>query len=262
MIQALLKVAIESVDIASDYLLENLGKDPKSKTKESHHSVVSAHDLVSEKLIIKHIKKSFPDHEIISEEQGSNSILSEYIWILDPLDGTSYYLREIPSFSISLAILHNWQLLIGVVKCPTTNERFVAVRNKGASLNSKPIEVSRVATLDNAVLSFGHKYLRINRPDLTQPKILKSVQSIRAGGSCAMELCYIACGRLDGVIQLDQSIWDYAAAMLILQEAGGELTNFDGNFPEFENLREKDFSFVASNKLLHKLIVNSSINRS
>jgi|CXWL01.1.fsa_nt_gi myo-inositol-1(or 4)-monophosphatase len=262
MISSIVKVAEEAARLASNYLMDNLGGDSFSQIKESHHSIVSGHDVRAEKIIIDEIRKKFPDHGIISEESGVLAAASkkiDYLWILDPLDGSSYYLRGLSSFSISVAVLYQGKLMVGIVNCPLTGEKFVAIKGEGATLNSSPISVSKTSALAEAIMSFGHGFLRTDNYETSRRKILNSIRSIRAGGSCAMEVCYLACGRLDGVVQLNQSVWDYAAATLILEEAGGDLTGFDGNSPNFQERGKKDFSFVASNKLLHNSILQTII---
>jgi myo-inositol-1(or 4)-monophosphatase len=250
-----LKVAVDAVREASEYLMSHFGSSRDVERKESHHSVVSEQDKQSEALLISRLKREFPDHSFIAEETGEESMSEDYVWIIDPLDGSSYYARGLKSFSVSLALLVKWEVKLGVVACPANQEFFCAWKGDGAYLNGVRVQTSKVQRLDDSILSFGHRMLRLDGYDSQMKKLLKSVRSVRAGGSLAQELCQVACGRIEAVINRDQSIWDYAAGKLILEEAGGALTDFHGGQPQLDNLRRRDLSLVASNGSLHARVV-------
>jgi myo-inositol-1(or 4)-monophosphatase len=250
-----LAVAVEAAHQASDYLMEHFGPPRKVERKESHHSVVSEQDRGSEALIIDRLMKDFPDHSFISEEAGRKGGDEDYLWVIDPLDGSSYYARGLPTFSTSLALLHRGEVILAVVSCPALGEFFSASKGKGAYLDGERIETSTIDRLDDSILSFGHRVLRLDDDGARTRDLLKSVRSVRAGGSCAQELCYVACGRIEGVISRDQRIWDYAAGKLILEEAGGILTSLGGAEPELETLGTGRLSLVASNGPLHRAIL-------
>ena len=248
-------IAIEAAKRASEYLIAHFGTSKNVWRKESHHSIVSRQDKESEDLIISTIKKKFPYHSIISEESDTEAVLSDYVWVIDPLDGSSYYARGLSSFSVSLALLYRWEIILGVISCPANKELFHALKGRGAYLNGNNIQTSKIEHFHDSIFSFGHKILRLDNFRSQTRILLLSVRSIRGGGSCAQELCNVACGRTEALIKLDQSIWDYAAGKLIVEEAGGTFSDFYGNIPTFSSLRERDFCFLASNSLLHEKVL-------
>ncbi|KPJ53363.1 hypothetical protein AMJ39_05005 [candidate division TA06 bacterium DG_24] len=250
-----LEIAVEAAREASHYLMDHFGPSREVERKESHHSVVSEQDRESESLIIERLRREFPDHSFISEEAGRDAISGDYLWVIDPLDGSSYYARGLDTFSISVALLHRWGPVLGIVSCPATGEFFSACKGEGAYVNGTRIQASTVDRLNDSIVSFGHRMLRLDDDGSATRELLRSVRSIRAGGSCAQELCYVACGRIEGVVSRDQSIWDYAAGKLILEEAGGTLTDFHGSSPQLESLRTRDLSLVASNRILQSAIL-------
>jgi len=255
MVEEFLDVAKEAVRRASEYLLTHFGASENVERKESHYSIVSQQDRDSENLIISTIKKRFPHHSIISEESATREVLSDYVWVIDPLDGSSYYAKGLPSFSISLALLIEWEVILGIVICPANREFFHAVKSHGAYLNDNRIQTSKTVRFQDSIFSFGHKILRLDNLRAQTKTLLESVRSIRGGGSCSQELCNVACGRTEALIKVDQSIWDYAAGKLILEEAGGTFSDFRGNRPAFNSLRERDFCLIASNGILQEEIL-------
>jgi len=252
-----LAAGTQAVQLASRYLLDHWGMSRGVVQKESHHSIVSAEDLRSEEIILGFLEKEFPGHSFLSEERGQVQRHSEFTWIVDPLDGSSYYVRGLRSFSISLALLHEGQPIVGIVACPSDAEFFTAVKAGGAYLNGRRVTVSSQEKLQDGILSFSHSFLRA--PQYAGPRndLVPSCRSIRGGGSCAQELCCLACGRTDGFIAPSQSLWDFAAGAILIEEAGGRLTDFAGQAPCYSALRCKDFPVVASNGLVHGRIVAS-----
>lgn len=236
---------------AGDYLLGNFGKNLDYKVKESQHSIVTQYDLGAEEIIVKEIKKHFPSHSILSEEKGFEYFDSEFVWVIDPLDGSSYYARGIPTFSVSIALINSGEIVCGVIYCPAQNELFTAEKGMGAFLNGIPVKVSATDTLNQSVFSAGHRYLRLEVYDREMRRLLQSVRSIRGGGSCAQELCYLACGRIDVILTVNQSFWDYAAGALILEEAGGKITTTTGEELSVVKYMNAKFDLLASNKILH-----------
>lgn len=255
MIEEFLDIAKEAVRKASEYLLMHFGASENIERKESHYSIISQQDKDSEDLIISTIEKRFPHHSIISEERATKEMLSDYVWVIDPLDGSSYYAKGLPSFSISLALLYKWEVILGIVSCPANKELFYALKSRGAYLNGNRIQTSNIEDFHDSIFCFGHKILRLDNFRSQTKTLLESVRSIRGGGSCAEELCNVACGRIEALIKMDQSIWDYAAGKLILEEAGGIFRDFHGNKPAFNSLRERDFCLIASNAILQEKIL-------
>ncbi|MBN2181791.1 MAG: inositol monophosphatase [Sedimentisphaerales bacterium] len=196
----------------------------------------------------------------MSEEHGQIIRNDELTWVIDPLDGSSYYVRGLQSFRISVALLHQWQPVLGIVSCPLNAEFFTALHAGGSYLNGKPITVSSHRKLQDCIFSFSHRFLMDTEYRRPRDELVASCRSIRGGGSCAQELCYIACGRIDSLIAPAQKIWDFAAGILIVEEAGGQLTNFAGESPDYFAISQKDFSLVASNGHIHRQILESLLS--
>lgn len=224
----------------------------EAAVKESIHSVVTPYDLAAQDVAVRSICERSPGAPIVSEElePSTDSLVAPY-WVIDPLDGTSYFIRGLQTFSVSIAYVTAAGVSVGVVFCPATNEMFHAERGGGAFCNGQPIHVSEISVASEAVLSVGHRFIRQleSRPDGV--KAVKSVRSIRAGGSCAQELAYLAAGRIDAVITLAQSVWDYAAGMLLVLEACGKLSDRRDMPPLVLNVPPKSQDIIASNGRLH-----------
>jgi myo-inositol-1(or 4)-monophosphatase len=220
-----LDFAIDLSKQAADILMQNYGKQHVQTVKESFHSIVTQSDLDVEDFIVKSIKSMFPDHGILSEEQTTYNIQSDYVWVIDPLDGSSYYSRSLPNFSVAIALVHQDALQLGVVNCPAIEKLFFAQLGKGAFCNQLPIAVSDIADFSKSMVNFGHRFLRETQVYPMSHKLLNSVRSIRAGGSCAQELSLLSAGHVEAVITVNQQCWDFFAAWVILEEAGGKITN-------------------------------------
>ena len=202
----LLSFGKQAVLLASQHLLDHWGHSNHIEQKESHHSIVSEEDLRSEEIIIGFLDKALHRHSFVSEERGQMSRHNKFTWIIDPLDGSSYYVRGLQSFSVSLALLYEWQPILGIVACPSNSELFTALRAGGSYLNGRPITVSSRGELLDSILSFSHSFLRTPQYDNPRTQLVPSCRSIRGGGSCAQELCYIACGRIDGFVAPAQKL--------------------------------------------------------
>ncbi|MFY9556686.1 MAG: inositol monophosphatase family protein [Blastocatellia bacterium] len=210
-------------------------------------------DLASEKLIREAISTHYPRHEILAEEGGLSESNSEYRWIVDPLDGTTNYAHGYPVFCVSIALECRGEVVLGVVYDPMRDELFAAERGAGASLNSRQIRVSKIDDLMQGMLSTGFPY-DIKTSKLTNlehwSNFALSAQALRRDGAAALDLCSVACGRFDGFWELNLSPWDTAAGALIVQEAGGRVTNFSGK--SFSNYEPE---IVASNGLIHERMI-------
>lgn len=203
----------------------------KIDNKEGINNLVTEVDTMAETRIIEVIKKYFPDHFIISEEVGEISTPSSYKWIIDPIDGTVNFAHGIPICCVSIALVHEDKPIMGAVYNPMMNEFFFAEKGNGAFLNDAPISISAKSDFRKACLVTGFPY---KWPDSQEHPIKVFERFILEGlpvrrlGSAAIDLCWVACGRFDGFWEYNLSPWDVAAGYLIVEEAGGRVTNFDG----------------------------------
>lgn len=203
----------------------------RSFVPKQHADLVTDIDQASEALIVGALRERYPDHVIIAEEGGSGADSGAYTWYIDPLDGTLNYFHGFPFCSVSIAVAHQGRLLAGVVYDPLRNELFSAERGRGAHLNGRALHPSATAELRQALLTTGFPYDRFTQPDNNLREfahMLLRVQDIRRPGSAALDLCYVAAGRSDAHWELGLSPWDTAAAALVLSEAGGTITDWDG----------------------------------
>ena len=242
-----IKAAKEAGKIILHYYSENVNAVSKTNTCD----LVTKADIASENKIISIIKNKFPDHSILTEESGEELHKSDYCWVIDPLDGTNNFYHKFPMFCVSIALYKKGKPLIGIVFDPLKKEFFYAEKNEGAYLNNKKINVSSVNSLSKSLLVLGFYYERglLMRKSLDQMKkfFYENVHGIRRTGSAALDLCYTACGRFDGYWELTLNPWDYAAGSLILTEAGGRITNIQG-----EKYHLMMGNVVASNRKIHK----------
>lgn len=248
----ILDTAILAARRAGEYLKNAPKISLQEQTKESSHSIVTVHDLEVERIIIETIRESDTDARVLSEEMEDRGAgISRPFWVIDPLDGTSYFVRGLGSYSVSIGFVDDQGVRVGVVFCPATDEMFEAERGAGAYLNGDRIRVSDIADPREALFTFSHRFLRESWKFKGRLEMVKTVRSIRGGGSCAQELAYLAAGRIDAFIALSQSLWDYAAGLRILEEAGGRISNLTGRAPSLEYVEAKSEDIVATNGLLH-----------
>lgn len=216
-------------------------------------NLVTDVDLASEKLIREAISTHYPRHEVLAEEGGLSESSSEYRWIVDPLDGTTNFAHGYPIFCVSIALECAGEIVLGVVYDPMRDELFTAERGAGATLNNRPIRVSKVADLMQGMLSTGFPY-DIKTSTFTNlnhwSNFAMNAQALRRDGSAALDLCYVACGRFDGFWELNLSPWDTAAGSLIVEEAGGRTSDFRS--AAFSNYKPQ---IVASNGLIHDRMI-------
>lgn len=200
--------------------------------KEGVNNLVTEADHAAEKAILQIIKSRYPDHYILSEEAGEIVQDSSYKWIIDPIDGTVNFAHGIPLNCVSIAVEKDGDMILGAVYNPHLNEFFLAEKGKGATLNDKPIRVSSQTETIHACLVTGFPYTYINIPngplEIFERFIRKGVP-VRRLGSAAIDLCWVACGRFDGFYEHKLEAWDSAAGYLIVTEAGGTVTDFEGN---------------------------------
>jgi len=206
-------------------------------------------DKNSEKLITSMLRKNFPSYGILAEE--GTSAEGENLWVIDPLDGTTNFMHGYPFFCVSIALVKKGKQAMGVVYDPIRNEMFHAIAGHGAYLNGRKIKVSGAKELKDALLVTGFYY---ERGDIMRKTLQKmgdflslNVHGIRRDGSAALDMCYVACGRLDGYWEYVLSPWDFAAASLIAKEAGAVVTTSEG-----KPIEMKKYGIVAANGNIHK----------
>lgn len=218
--------------------------------KKGAIDLVTEADLASEEAIIGIIRTAFPDHTILAEESGVTPGTDPHEWIIDPLDGTTNYAHNLPEFSLSIAFAYEGQMAFGLILNPVAGELFCATRGKGAQLNGRPIRVSNTRTVRESLLVTGFPYdlEPVISPLMQRLEIcLLAAQGVRRLGSAALDLCYVACGRFDGFWEQNLHPWDTAAGWIIVQEAGGEVTNFsNGDY----SIDKKEI--LATNGLIHR----------
>jgi myo-inositol-1(or 4)-monophosphatase len=206
-------------------------------------------DHASEKAIIEVIKQNYPDHNILTEESGEIYQDSEYKWIIDPIDGTVNFANGIPLCCVSIGVEHNGKMILGAVLNPFMNELFVAEKGKGATLNDKKIEVSKKDKVINSCLVTGFPYTYLDEPNgplQVFERFIRKGIPVRRLGSAAIDLCWVACGRFDGFYEHQLQAWDSAAGFLIVEEAGGKVTQLNGAYfsPYLPGI-------IASNGMIH-----------
>ena len=249
----MLETAKYAISEAAKIVMSFYGKEKKTDHK-SEVDLVTEVDIASEKKIVEIIKSKYPNHRFILEEGEDSFTDSEYVWVIDPIDGTTSFAHDYPMFSISIALFKSGKPYLGVVYVPYLNELFYAEENKGAYMNDKKIGVSIVDSLNKSLVATGFPYTRI-KSDIDNlknfSKIAKIAQGLRRSGSAAIDICYVACGRVDAYWELGLKIMDTAAAQVILIEAGGKVTDYQG-----KNI-DKDFSkVVATNSVVHDQLLN------
>jgi len=229
----LLNVATIAARSAGNQIMQHLENIERLNIEQKGmNDFVSEVDKEAERTIIQTIQKYYPDHAILAEESGvSGSKKSDFEWIIDPLDGTTNFLHKYPQFSVSIAIKEKGKLTHGVVYDPIRDEMFSATRGDGARLNNYRIRVSEQKTLENALLGTGfpyHDFSYIDSYMNSLKSFMQSTAGIRRAGSAALDLAYVACGRIDGFWEFNLKPWDIAAGALIAQEAGAFTTDFKG----------------------------------
>ncbi|HYF32459.1 MAG TPA: inositol monophosphatase family protein [Chitinophagaceae bacterium] len=213
-------------------LQEYFNREIQISNKEGINNLVTEADHASEKAIIDTIRNEFPDHYIISEEVGEIKMDSDYRWIIDPIDGTVNFANGIPICCVSIAIEHQGEIVMGAVYNPFMNEFFFAQKGQGSWLNDRQIEVSNKSEVIRACLVTGFPYTYLDMPNgplqIFERFIRKGIP-VRRLGSAAIDLCWVAAGRFDGFYEMNLQAWDSAAGFLIVEEAGGKVTDFKGN---------------------------------
>lgn len=243
-------VAIQAVLKASQILINGFRSNLEIKKKEGRHNLVTQYDLLSEKAIVSFIQESFPNHSILCEETGQVQKKGDIEWIIDPLDGTVNFAHSIPMFAISIGVRNKNEMICGVIYHPLMNELFVAEKGKGAFLNGNKLNVTSTKKLDDAILSTGFPYDLLNNPNKCIEhfvNVLRLGIPVRRLGSACLDLAYVAAGRIDGYWETGLGPWDISAGKLLVEEAMGKVTNWDG----VEIILQNKNSIIATNSFIH-----------
>jgi len=250
-----LEIASEAARCGGRVVLNSLGSiSEKDISIKQASDFVTRVDRESEQEIIAIIRSHFPDHSFLAEESERDLETEGYRWIIDPLDGTTNYIHGYPAFSISIALEYKREIRLGVIFDPLRNELFSAVEGKGAFLNGERVWVSRLDNPGNALIATGFPFRRKEMTDRYLElfrSIFQGVSDLRRAGSAALDLAYVACGRCEGFFEIGLSPWDMAAGSILVQEAGGIVTDFAGG-PEFLSTG----NIVAGNHVLHGMLLN------
>ncbi|MFH0792209.1 MAG: inositol monophosphatase family protein [bacterium] len=248
--QKLKDTIVTSVRIGGDVLRSYFGRSIKISHKKDR-SLVTITDRESERKIINYIKQNFPSHSIIAEERGFKSG-DEYSWIIDPLDGTTNFSCHNPFFAVSIALIYKKEILLGATYSPLTDELFFAEKDRGFYLNGKKVVVKKGNKLSDALVLFNRggkidNYLSTCR---AMTKVGQRCRTVRYWGSTSLELAYLATGRIDGYVNFGSKIWDFAAGVLMVKEAGGVTLNGRGR-----TWRLDDDSMIAANSNLCRQLI-------
>jgi myo-inositol-1(or 4)-monophosphatase len=245
---AMAEIAREAGALLMDFFRRRVTIEYKGEA-----DLVTVADRTSEKLIRERIKKLWPTHDILGEEEGLVDTGSDYRWYIDPLDGTTNFAHGFPVFCVSMGLEHEGRRIAGVVYDPTRDEMFSAEDGKGSYLNNEPIHVSKTARLAESLVATGFpSHKRHKNPNIHfYHQITLRTHGVRRAGSAALDLCYVACGRFDGFWEFNLNPWDTAAGVIIVEEAGGRVTDCQGRYYQTDG-RET----LASNGLIHDAFIH------
>ena len=221
---------------------------------KDHNSLVTYVDQTAEKMIVKRLQELIPEATFITEEDTVEQAEGDLVWIIDPLDGTNNFLQKIPHFAVSIALRYKDEMVIGVVYDVMREECFSAVKGEGAYVNDRPIGVSQKESIDDCVLATGFPYAKnMNFKPLinTLEHWMLHARGIRRFGAAALDLCFVAAGRIDCYYEFKLNIWDVAAGMLIVKEAGGEVSDYQGG-----QTHKTGNQVVASNGKVHSYVID------
>ena len=258
-VQKYLDVATKAAMAGGEILREGWKKAIAIRDKKIPGDLVTEIDELSEKTIIEIIRQNFPDHPIMAEESGFQSAdRNEILWCIDPLDGTTNYTHHYPFVAVSIAMLYQRQAIVGVVYNPILDELFRGAKGLGALLNHHDIAVSNVKDLEKSLLATGFPYNRRETEDNNFKEfyhLLNKSQGVRRAGAASLDLAYVATGRIDGYWESGLKSWDVAAGAVLVEEAGGKVTSYNG-----EPLNILNPKILASNAYLHDQLISELSN--
>jgi myo-inositol-1(or 4)-monophosphatase len=227
----MLNIAVKAARRAGNLIHRSTDKiDHLTITKKSHADFVSEVDRAAEQTIIQTLLDAYPDHAILAEESGAHGE-SDFVWIIDPLDGTTNFLHGFPQFAVSIALQHKGVITQAVVYDPTKNELFTATRGRGAFLNDKRLRVSKRIHMTDALIGTGFPYTNFEHMDAYLGifrDLMQQTSGLRRPGSAALDLAWMAAGRYDGFFETGLKVWDIAAGTLLITEAGGMVSDLAG----------------------------------
>jgi len=235
----MVNIAVRAARQAGSIMIRHLNQlETLEVVEKARNEFVSQVDRLAEEAIIEVIRDYHPDHSILAEESGESGD-HEYQWIIDPLDGTTNYLHGFPVFCVSIAVAHEGQIEHGVVYDPLRQEVFTASRGQGAQLDGRRIRVSKRAQMGQSLIATGFPY-RMNKQFIDDylamlKAVIEDSAGVRRPGSAALDLCYVAAGRVDGFWEIGLNIWDIAAGALMIREAGGRISDYRGTDKYLEN---------------------------
>lgn len=243
-----LATAVSAAKEAGAILRGGRREEKYASTKSYRHDPVTVFDRRSEALIVERIARAFPSHGILGEEGTAKEGASQYRWVIDPLDGTNNFLRGYPQFAVSLALLCGEEPEVACIYDPVREELFTAICKEGALLNGEPLRVSRQSSLDGAFIGvgFSSRPERALRTYVAMEELLPVVRAVRTGGAAVLDLAYVAAGRLDAAWYISLSLWDVAAGLLLIREAGGRASDLAG-----KPLSNPENGLIISNGRIH-----------
>lgn len=247
------QILIDATNAGANELKRFFNGEFTISNKEGINNLVTQADFASDKAVRAVIKAAFPDHGIVSEESDEKISTSEYKWIIDPIDGTVNFANGIPICCVSIGLEFQGSMLMGAVYNPLMNEFYFAERGKGATLNDKKISVSEKKEVISSCLVTGFPYTYLDQPNgplEVFSRLIRKGIPVRRLGSAAIDLCWVAAGRFDGFYEHKLYAWDSAAGFIIVEEAGGKVTNLKG-----EPYSPYEFGIVATNGKIHHELV-------
>ncbi len=243
--------AVYAAEEAGKVLRNYFGKIKEIDKKSSASDFATEADKKSEEVILKILQNSFPTHAILAEESGTNDQISDFVWMVDPLDGTTNYTHTYPMCAISIGLTYKGKPILGVVYNPINQELFTGIEGQPSKLNGLPIHVSQTDTLEQSLLATGFPY--VSTPENNNfeffCKLTENTHGVRRDGSAALDLAYVACGRLDGYWEGTIKPWDIAAGIVILKGAGGQVTHYN-----LEDMILENGKILATNGLIHQAV--------
>lgn len=249
LLQHWLAVATQAAQQGGAILKHYWGNLRDIREKGLPGDLVTEADQQSEKVIVDWISRHFPDHQILAEESGLSQRQSEFMWAIDPLDGTTNYAHQYPMAAVSIGLIHQEEPILGVIYNPLTEELYQAAKGLGATLNQRPIHVSTIANLNKSLLATGFAYDRRETADNNYVEFCHFThltQGVRRAGAASLDLAYVACGKLDGYWERGLKPWDIAAGAILVQEAGGQISDY-----KLKPLSWKSGRILATNRHLH-----------
>jgi myo-inositol-1(or 4)-monophosphatase len=260
----MLNIAVRAARSAGNIIVRNMDRiDRLNIVTKKNNDFVTEVDHKAEAAIIDEIRQAYPDHGFLAEESGLSDDDSDYQWIIDPLDGTTNFLHGFPQFAVSIALRIKNRLEVAVVYDPVSQELFTAARGEGAQLNDKKIRVSGLKGLDGALLATGFPYTDQSYLDTyleTMKALMAPAAGIRRPGSAALDLAWLAAGRVDGFWEFNLNTWDIAAGVLIVREAGGIISDLSGGEDYMNSgdiIAASPKVFPAMLKAIHPIVSNS-----